>query len=140
MVFMFLLLLMFVLVVFFDQLVIQIDVVLKCGQGELFLLVEDDVDVGVVIVDQFQNIGYVVLCVENVDDVFDFVVDLFEFKGVLSDIIMFGQMNGLFLVWKIWKVRLDFGIVLMIGYVDWMFLVENGVVCEFLVFLKFFGD
>lgn len=123
-----------------SQSVAQVDAVLKRGQGELLLLVEDDADVGAAIADQLQNIGYAVLRAENAEDAFDLAVDLPDLKGVLSDIIMPGQMNGLSLVRKIRKARSDLGIVLMTGYADWTSLAENGAGCEFPVLSKPFGD
>ncbi|QDG75661.1 PAS-domain containing protein [Labrenzia sp. PHM005] len=113
---------------------------LKRGQGELLLLVEDDPDVSATISDQLQSLGYAVLKAENAEDACKLALDLPELKGVLSDIIMPGQMNGLMLAREIRQNRAELGIALMTGYADWSALADNSSSCEFPVLAKPFGD
>ncbi len=110
------------------------------GQGELLLLVEDDPDVSATIADQLQSLGYSVLRAENALDACQLALDLPELRGVLSDIIMPGQMNGLMLAREIQQNRSDLGIALMTGYADWSALADNNKGCEFPVLAKPFGD
>ncbi|WP_420413361.1 PAS-domain containing protein [Roseibium sp.] len=113
---------------------------LKRGQGELLLLVEDDPYVSATISDQLQSLGYAVLKAENAEDACKLALDLPELKGVLSDIIMPGQMNGLMLAREIRQNRAELGIALMTGYADWSALADNSSSCEFPVLAKPFGD
>ncbi|WP_422378352.1 PAS-domain containing protein [Roseibium sp.] len=113
---------------------------LKRGQGELLLLVEDDPDVAAAVTDQLQNLGYSVLLAESADDARTLALDLPELKGVLSDIIMPGQVNGLALAREIRRERSDLGIALMSGYADWSNLAGQGQTCEFPVLAKPFAD
>jgi len=110
------------------------------GQGELLLLVEDDPDVANTVTDQLQNLGYTVLRAESADDAKSLALDLPELRGVLSDIIMPGQTNGLALAREIKKKRDDLGIALMSGYADWSSLAGQDSQCEFPVLAKPFAD
>ncbi|MEJ8473130.1 PAS-domain containing protein [Roseibium algae] len=89
------------------------------GNGELLLLVEDNTDVAEVLAEQIRDLGYKVLLAENADDALSLAEALSEIRGVVSDIIMPGQMNGLVLARKIREKRTDIGITLMTGYADW---------------------
>ncbi|MCX2725297.1 PAS-domain containing protein [Roseibium salinum] len=113
---------------------------LKRGQGELLLLVEDDPDVASTVTDQLQTLGYSVLCAENAEDARNLAFDLPELRGVLSDIIMPGQTNGLALAREIRRKRNDLGIALMTGYADWSALAGQDAQCEFPVLAKPFAD
>ena len=113
---------------------------LKPGQGELLLLVEDDPDVANTVTDQLQNLGYAVLRAENAEDARSLALDLPELRGVLSDIIMPGQINGLALAREIQQKRQDLGIALMSGYADWSDLAGQECACEFPVLAKPFAD
>ncbi|MEP2704390.1 MAG: PAS-domain containing protein [Roseibium sp.] len=110
------------------------------GQGELLLLVEDDHNVADTVADQLQNLGYAVLRAESAEDARQLATDLPEIRGVLSDIIMPGQLNGLALAREIHKERSDLGIALMTGYADWSSLTDQTANCEFPVLAKPFGD
>jgi DNA-binding NtrC family response regulator len=112
----------------------------KRGQGELLLLVEDDLDVANTVTDQLQNLGYSVLLAESAEDARALALDLPELRGVLSDIIMPGQVNGLALAREIRQKRADLGIALMSGYADWSKLSGQERTCEFPVLAKPFGD
>ncbi|MCV0428727.1 MAG: PAS-domain containing protein, partial [Roseibium sp.] len=113
---------------------------LKRGEGELLLLVEDDPDVANAVTDQLQNLGYTVLRAESAADACQLALDLPELRGVLSDIIMPGQINGLALAREIRQKRQDLGIALMSGYADWSALAGQGEACEFPVLAKPFAD
>jgi len=113
---------------------------LKHGQGELLLLVEDDADVANTITDQLQNLGYSVLLAESAEDARALALELPELRGVISDIIMLGQINGLALAREIRRKRDDLGIALMSGYADWSALAAQGPTCEFPVLAKPFAD
>ncbi|WP_434055345.1 MAG: PAS-domain containing protein [Roseibium sp.] len=113
---------------------------LKRGRGELLLLVEDDPDVANAVTDQLQSLGYAVLRAESADDARSLALDLPELRGVLSDIIMPGQMNGLMLAREIRRARKDLGIALMSGYADWSDLAGNERDCQFPVLAKPFTD
>ncbi|WP_299482620.1 PAS-domain containing protein [uncultured Roseibium sp.] len=110
------------------------------GAGELLLLVEDDPDVATAVTDQLQNLGYAVLRAASVDDARSLARDLPELKGVLSDIIMPGQTNGLALAREIRRERQDLGIALMSGFADWSDLAGHDRECEFPVLAKPFAD
>ncbi|WP_269585503.1 PAS-domain containing protein [Roseibium sp. Sym1] len=112
----------------------------KRGQGELLLLVEDDLDVANTVTDQLQNLGYSVLLAESAEDARALALDLPELRGVLSDIIMPGQVNGLALAREIRQKRADLGIALMSGYADWSKLSGQERTCEFPVLAKPFAD
>lgn len=113
---------------------------LKRGQGELLLLVEDDPDVASTVTDQLQNLGYSVLLAESADDARALALELPELRGVISDIIMPGQVNGLALAREIQGKRSDLGIALMSGYADWSALAGQNATCEFPVLAKPFAD
>lgn len=113
---------------------------LKRGQGELVLLVEDDPDVANAVTDQLQNLGYAVLRAESAEDARSLALDLPEIRGILSDIIMPGQTNGLALAREIQKERQDLGIALMSGFTDWSDLSGHDEKCEFPVLAKPFAD
>ncbi|WP_298984536.1 PAS-domain containing protein [uncultured Roseibium sp.] len=112
----------------------------KQGEGELLLLVEDDPDVATAVTDQLQNLGYSVLLAESAEDARSLALDLPEIRGVLSDIVMPGQINGLALAREIRQKRTDLGIALMSGYADWSSLSGHGQQCEFPVLAKPFAD
>ncbi|MEM5583088.1 PAS-domain containing protein [Roseibium sp. AS2] len=112
----------------------------KRGRGELLLLVEDDPDVASTVTDQLQNLGYSVLQAESADDARALALDLPDLRGVLSDIIMPGQINGLALAREIRRKRTDLGIALMSGYADWSALAGQDSTCEFPVLAKPFAD
>ncbi len=112
----------------------------KRGRGELLLLVEDDPDVASTVTDQLQNLGYSVLQAESADDARALALDLPDLRGVLSDIIMPGQVNGLALAREIRRKRTDLGIALMSGYADWSALAGQDSTCEFPVLAKPFAD
>jgi PAS domain S-box-containing protein len=114
--------------------------VLKRGEGELLLLVEDDPDVANTVSDQIQDLGYTVLRAESAEDARQLAADLPELKGVLSDIIMPGQTNGLVLAREIQQKRNDLGIALMSGYADWSAQAGQEEHCEFPVLAKPFAD
>ncbi|MBO9421328.1 PAS-domain containing protein [Labrenzia sp. R4_2] len=113
---------------------------LKYGSGELLLLIEDDPDVSETIADQLQNLGFAILKAENADDARQLALDLPELRGILSDIIMPGQTNGLKLAREIRQNRPELGIALMTGYADWSALADNSSSCEFPVLAKPFND
>ncbi|MCR9060210.1 MAG: ATP-binding protein, partial [Rhodobacteraceae bacterium] len=113
---------------------------LQRGKGELLLLVEDDPDVANAVTDQLQNLGYAVLRAESAEDARSLALELPELKGVLSDIIMPGQTNGLALAREIRRERQDLGIALMSGYADWSGLSGQDRECEFPVLAKPFAD
>lgn len=113
---------------------------LKRGDGELLLLVEDDPDVANTVTDQLQNLGYTVLRAESAEDARSLAFELPELRGVLSDIIMPGQMNGLALAREIRRKRQDLGIALMSGYADWSALAGQDDYSEFPVLAKPFAD
>ncbi len=113
---------------------------LKRGQGELLLLVEDDPDVANAVTDQLQNLGYTVLCAESAEDARTLALELPELRGVLSDIVMPGQINGLALAREIRQKRDDLGIALMSGYTDWSETSGLERRCEFPVLAKPFAD
>jgi len=113
---------------------------LKRGQGELLLLVEDDPDVANAVTDQLQNLGYSVLLAESAEDARTLALELPELRGVISDIIMPGQVNGLALAREIRGKRGDLGIALMSGYADWSALAGQERSCEFPVLAKPFAD
>lgn len=112
----------------------------KRGQGELLLLVEDDADVANTVTDQLQNLGYSVLLAESAEDARALALELPELRGVISDIIMPGQINGLALAREIRRKRTDLGIALMSGYADWSALAGQDRSCEFPVLAKPFAD
>ncbi|WP_428669342.1 PAS-domain containing protein [Roseibium sp.] len=112
----------------------------KRGNGELLLLVEDDPDVANAVTDQLQSLGYAVLCAESAQDARNLAQDLPELRGVLSDIVMPGQVNGLALAREIRRNRADLGIALMSGYTDWAALSGPESSCEFPVLAKPFAD
>lgn len=112
----------------------------KRGQGELLLLVEDDPDVANAVTDQLQNLGYSVLLAESAEDARTLALELPELRGVISDIIMPGQVNGLALAREIRGRRGDLGIALMSGYADWSSLSGQDRSCEFPVLAKPFAD
>jgi len=112
----------------------------KRGKGELLLLVEDDAAVAAAVTDQLQNLGYSVLLAESADDARSLALDLPELRGVLSDIVMPGQVNGLALAREIRRKRADLGIALMSGYADWSALAGQDPACEFPVLAKPFAD
>lgn len=113
---------------------------LKYGSGELLLLIEDDPDVSETIADQLQNLGFAILKAENADDARQLALDLPELRGILTDIIMPGQTNGLKLAREIRQNRPELGIALMTGYADWSALADNSSRCEFPVLAKPFND
>ncbi|WP_428687767.1 PAS-domain containing protein [Roseibium sp.] len=112
----------------------------KRGNGELLLLVEDDPDVANAVTDQLQSLGYAVLCAESAQDARNLAQELPELRGVLSDIVMPGQVNGLALAREIRRNRADLGIALMSGYTDWAALSGPESSCEFPVLAKPFAD
>ncbi|MBN9672365.1 PAS-domain containing protein [Roseibium aggregatum] len=112
----------------------------KRGQGELLLLVEDDPDVADTVTDQLQTLGYTVLRAESAEDAKTLALELPELRGVLSDIVMPGQQNGLVLARDIRRHRQDLAIALMSGYADWSGLSDQGNRCEFPVLAKPFAD
>ncbi|GAB4526822.1 MAG: PAS-domain containing protein [Roseibium sp.] len=112
----------------------------KRGKGELLLLVEDDPAVAEAVTDQLQNLGYSVLLAESAEDARSLALDLPELRGVLSDIVMPGQVNGLALAREIRRKRADLGIALMSGYADWSALAGQERGCEFPVLAKPFAD
>jgi PAS domain S-box-containing protein len=112
----------------------------KRGKGELLLLVEDDPAVAETVTDQLQNLGYSVLLAESAEDARSLALDLPELRGVLSDIVMPGQVNGLALAREIRRKRADLGIALMSGYADWSALAGQDPACEFPVLAKPFAD
>ncbi|GGB32089.1 signal transduction histidine kinase [Roseibium aquae] len=89
------------------------------GAGELILLVEDDADVAAVLASQITELGYTVMVAEDAEDARHLAADLPELRGVLSDIVMPGQINGLTLARDIKAARADLGIALMTGYANW---------------------
>jgi len=95
------------------------DSTLPKGSGELILLVEDDADVAAVLAGQITELGYTVLVAEGAEDARKLAEDLPDLKGVLSDIVMPGQMNGLVLARHMRSRRKDLGIALMTGYANW---------------------
>ena len=112
----------------------------KRGRGELLLLVEDDPDVADTVTDQLQGLGYAVLRAESAEDARTLALDLPELRGVLSDIVMPGQINGLTLAREIRQKRHDLGIALMSGYADWTSFADQDRSCEFPVLAKPFAD
>jgi len=116
------------------------DAPVKRGRGELLLLVEDDPDVADTVTDQLQGLGYAVLRAESAEDARTLALDLPELRGVLSDIIMPGQVNGLTLAREIRQKRHDLGIALMSGYADWTSVADQDRSCEFPVLAKPFAD
>ncbi|TYC60598.1 PAS domain S-box protein [Rhodobacterales bacterium] len=113
---------------------------LKRGQGELLLLVEDDPDVADTVTDQLETLGYAVLRAESADDARTLALDLPELRGMLSDIVMPGQINGLALAREIRRKRGDIAIALMSGYADWSGVDGQEQHCEFPVLEKPFAD
>ncbi|MHA7776360.1 PAS-domain containing protein [Roseibium sp. M-1] len=116
------------------------EIPVKRGHGELLLLVEDDPDVANTVTDQLQSLGYAVLRAESAEDARALALDLPELRGVLSDIIMPGQINGLTLAREIRDRRHDLGIALMSGYADWSTFADQDRSCEFPVLAKPFAD
>ncbi|WP_150522699.1 PAS-domain containing protein [Roseibium sediminis] len=106
------------------------------GRGELVLLVEDNPDVAAVIAGQVQDLGYSVIVAEDANDARNLAMELQEVRGVLSDIVMPGQINGLALAREIRSARPQIGIVLMTGYANWSPQDENADRCEFPVLSK----
>ncbi len=114
----------------------QPEMVLPKGSGELVLLVEDNSDVAQVLAEQVRDLGYTVLVAENAEDARNLATDLSEIRGVLSDIVMPGQTNGLALAREIRSRRSDLGIALMTGYADWSNLNAKGDEIAFPVLSK----
>ncbi|EFO31414.1 PAS domain protein [Roseibium sp. TrichSKD4] len=106
------------------------------GNGELVLLVEDNPDVAAVLAVQVQDLGYSVLVAEGAEDARSLASELPDLSGVLSDIVMPGQMNGLSLARKIKAARPKLGIALMTGYANWSSDDDNSNHCEFPVLPK----
>ncbi|MBO6757953.1 MAG: PAS-domain containing protein [Roseibium sp.] len=106
------------------------------GNGELILIVEDNADVAAVLAGQLQDLGYSVLLAEDAEDARSLAAELPELKGVLSDIVMPGQMNGLALARDIRSRRADLGIALMTGYANWNIGEDMGRDCGFPVLSK----
>ena len=114
----------------------QPEMALPKGSGELVLLVEDNADVAQVLAEQVRDLGYTVLVAENAEDARNLATDLSEIRGVLSDIVMPGQTNGLALAREIRSRRSDLGIALMTGYADWSNLNAKGDEIAFPVLSK----
>lgn len=110
------------------------------GDGELVLVVEDNPDVASVLTDQLSELGYSVLLAESAEDARSLAIELPELKGVLSDIVMPGQMNGLVLAKEIQSRRKDLGIALMTGYADWGDMEAQDPECDFPVLSKPFTN
>ncbi len=110
------------------------------GNGELLLLVEDDPDVASVLTEELAGLGYTVLQAESAEDARKLAVDLPDLKGMLSDIVMPGQMNGLALANEVRAKRPGLGIALMTGYADWSGLDADSAECSFPVLSKPFQN
>ena len=110
------------------------------GNGELVLVVEDNPDVASVLADQLSELGYSVLLAESAEDARSLAIELPELRGVLSDIVMPGQMNGLVLAREIQSKRNDLGIALMTGYADWGGMEAQNTDCDFPVLSKPFTN
>ncbi len=106
------------------------------GNGELVLLVEDNIDVAQVLAEQIRDLGYTVLRAESAEDARTLAIDLPDIAAVLSDIVMPGQMNGLELAREIREKRASLGIALMTGYADWNSLEPGGRNINFPVLTK----
>ncbi|WP_417667740.1 PAS-domain containing protein [Roseibium sp.] len=116
------------------------DAYLPFGNGELILLVEDNADVAKVLAEQVRDLGYTVLLAESADDAAALATDLTEIRGVLSDIVMPGQTNGLALARQISRRRPDVAIALMTGYADWGDLQSDEKEVDFPVLTKPIGN
>lgn len=110
------------------------------GDGELVLVVEDDPDVALILTDQLSELGYSVLLAESAEDARSLAIELPELRGVLSDIVMPGQMNGLILAREIQSKRNDLGIALMTGYADWGGMEALDTDCDFPILSKPFTN
>ncbi|MTI16905.1 response regulator [Rhodobacteraceae bacterium RKSG542] len=92
------------------------DDTLPNGNGELVILVEDEIDLAKVLIEQITSIGYSVLHCDSAEDALELARQTPQVQAVLSDIIMPDGMNGLELFETLSKEMPQIGVALMSGY------------------------
>ncbi|MEH6812977.1 MAG: cache domain-containing protein [Motiliproteus sp.] len=84
--------------------------------GKLMLLVEDDVDVREVIRTQLRAMGFGVIEAADAQEALNLIPSLDALFGMVSDVMMPGEMDGFDLAKRLHKLRPQCRIVLITGY------------------------
>ncbi|MGI9351522.1 MAG: PAS domain S-box protein [Rhizobiaceae bacterium] len=91
---------------------------LRRGNGELVLIVEDDVRVQKITVERIKSLGYKVLTADNGDDAIDLLSKSREIDLVFTDLVMPGATSGYDLVKHITAQYSGISVLMTSGYAE----------------------